>query len=76
MTGAGPELSSLATALADLTRRITAIAETYARAEREDLAAELYAAERALVGAHRRLTRVADAPGRQGSGPGHTDGAP
>lgn len=58
---AAAELSSLAAALDDLTRRVTAIADGYAAADREDLAGDLYAAERALVGARRRLIRVEEA---------------
>jgi hypothetical protein len=58
---AGPELSSIATALAELTRQVTAIAEQLERTERDDLAKELFEAERALLGAGRRLARVVDA---------------
>ena len=54
------ELSSLATAVEDLVRRVSGIADEYARAEREDVATELYHAERALITAHRSLTRVVD----------------
>lgn len=54
------ELSSLATVLDDLARRVTAIAETYAGAKRDDLAGELYQVERALAGARRGLGRVLD----------------
>ncbi|HZD65403.1 MAG TPA: hypothetical protein VE152_04820 [Acidimicrobiales bacterium] len=61
MSGAASELSSLASALEELTRRVTAIADGYASARRDDVAGELYAAERALVGAHRRLARIVDA---------------
>lgn len=58
MSGGSAELSSLATALEELSKRVTAIAEGYARAERDDLAAELYQAERALTSAHRSVVRV------------------
>ncbi|MGH9068373.1 MAG: hypothetical protein ACRD0J_12940 [Acidimicrobiales bacterium] len=61
MGRAGAELSSISTALEELTRRVTAIADGYAGAKQDDLATELYAAERALVGAHRRLQRVGEA---------------
>lgn len=61
MTSAGPELSSLATALDELSRRVTAMADAYAAARRDDLAVELYQAERDLQGAHRRLVRVSRA---------------
>lgn len=55
------ELSSLASALEELTRRVTRIADDYAAAKRDDVAAELYRAERALDGARRNLERVVDA---------------
>jgi hypothetical protein len=58
MDAAASELSSLASALEDLTKRIADIAEHYGRVDRDDLAAELYAAERAIIGARRRLTKV------------------
>jgi hypothetical protein len=58
---AGPELSSITTALDDLTRQVTAIAEGLERTDRDDLAKELFEAERALLGAGRRLARVVDA---------------
>lgn len=61
MDGTASELSSLTSALDDLTKRVAAIAEQYHRAGREDLAAELYAAERALLGARRRLSEVVEA---------------
>jgi len=64
MTGSGAELSSLATALDELTTRITAIADRYAASERDELATDLYAVERALTGAQRRLTKVIDADRR------------
>lgn len=60
MDGAASELSSLASALDELTKRVAAIAERYRRVDREDLAAELYAAERALLGAQRRLSAVVE----------------
>jgi hypothetical protein len=58
---AGPELSSITTALGDLTRQVTAIAEGLERTDRDDLAKELFEAERALLNAGRRLARVVDA---------------
>jgi hypothetical protein len=66
MTAPSAELSSLATALDELTTRITAIADAYAGDRRDELAADLYAVERALAGATRRLTKVIDAD-RRGS---------
>ncbi|MDQ3574678.1 MAG: hypothetical protein M3378_02190 [Actinomycetota bacterium] len=55
------ELSSLATALGELSRRVTVIADAYAAAKRDDLASELYQAERGLNSAQRSLERVVDA---------------
>ncbi len=66
MTASSAELSSLATALEELTSRITAIADRYAGSERDELATDLYAVERALTGARRRLTKVIDADVRHG----------
>jgi len=60
MSSPAAELSSLATALDELTTRVTAIADTYARARRDDLATELYQVERSLAGARRGLARVLD----------------
>jgi hypothetical protein len=48
-------LSSLATALDDITARITAIADDLSGAPREDVAADLYEIERHLKAATRRL---------------------
>ncbi len=52
------ELSSIATGLDDLVRRVTAHAERARSAGDDERAAELFAVERALAGAHRRLTRL------------------
>lgn len=60
MSSPAAELSSLATALDDVAKRVTAIAEAYAGARRDDLATELYQVERALAGARRGLARVLD----------------
>jgi hypothetical protein len=57
---AGPQLSSVATALAEMTRRITGIADEFAGTEREDIATTLYEVERALQAASRRLEKVVD----------------
>lgn len=52
------ELSSLTSTLDELTRRVTALAER-AQGERDDeLATALFAVERSLQGALRRLQRV------------------
>jgi hypothetical protein len=55
------ELSSLASALDDLTRRVTVHADTAQAAEDEEMARELFAIERSLNSANRRLTRLATA---------------
>ncbi|MGH9165188.1 MAG: hypothetical protein ACRDZW_06740 [Acidimicrobiales bacterium] len=61
MTGSvGAEVSSMATAVEELTRRVTAAADACSSSKRHDLAAELYKAERALMGARRSLERVVD----------------
>jgi len=54
------ELSSLATALDELTQRITAMADDAASQQREDVASELFEVERALAGASRRLSKVVE----------------
>jgi Mg2+ and Co2+ transporter CorA len=48
-------LSSLSSALEDLSDRITALANGYQGSPREDVAADLYDVERNLQAAHRRL---------------------
>lgn len=52
------ELSSLVTALDDLTRRVTVHAESADASKDEESARELFAVERALSGATRRLARL------------------
>ncbi len=51
------ELSSITTALDDLARRVTALAERSSGSELDWLATDLYEGERALAEARRRLTR-------------------
>ena len=58
MTTDHSELSSIADMLEQLTRRITHMAEESQRAKQEGTAKELFAVERALLGAHRRVTRL------------------
>jgi hypothetical protein len=58
------ELSSLSTALEDLTRRITAHAEAANAEKDEDTARELFGVERALDNANRRLAKLARSLGR------------
>lgn len=65
-----PELSSVSTALTELTRRLAAIAEEAAAEHDDETAAELYAVERALTGAGRRLSRLTD-PRRRAPGGRH-----
>ena len=54
----GPELSSVATALDDLTRRVTAMGEDLADTQADWVAQDLFAVERSLRAAHRRLTTL------------------
>lgn len=58
MSDARAELSSLATAMADITRRVAGIAEAAESDKDEELAGELFAVERSLRGAGRRLERL------------------
>ena len=53
------ELSSLATALDELTRRVTVHAESADAVTDEETARELFAIERSLTNANRRLSRLA-----------------
>ena len=53
-----PELSSVATALDDLTRRVTSIGEGLANTQADWVAQDLFAVERSLRAAHRRLTTL------------------
>ena len=59
MTSA-PELSSVATALSELTTRVAELAESLAHEAREDLATALYEVERSLGAAARRLESMVD----------------
>jgi len=52
------ELSSLATALEELMERLAVIAETAASEKDEETASELFAVERALRAAQRRLAKL------------------
>ncbi len=54
----GPELSSVATALDDLTRRVTAMAEALSGTQADWVAQDLFAVERSLNAANRRLTTL------------------
>lgn len=57
---AGPELSSINTALSQLLDRITGLAESLAASKREDAASSLYEVERQIASAQRRLEQVVD----------------
>jgi len=52
------ELSTISTALEDLNRRITAMADRNAGTRREGLSIELYEVERSLRAARRRLAKA------------------
>jgi hypothetical protein len=54
------ELSSVSTALSELTRRLAVMADQAAVEHDDESAAELFAVERALTGAGRRLARLTD----------------
>jgi hypothetical protein len=53
-----PQLSSVSTALAELTARLGTIAEEQAGEHREDVANVLFEVERSLATAGRRLERL------------------
>lgn len=55
-----PELSSVSTALDELTRRLSAMADAAAGGD-ETLATELFEIERSLQGAQRRLAKLVSA---------------
>ena len=57
------ELSTLVSQLDELTDRVVKVAERYAETPDSAIAAELFAAERALVGARRAIERAAAALG-------------
>ncbi len=54
------QLSSLSTALDDLARRVTELADQLKGSPREDVASDLYEVERHLMAAGRRLKTVVD----------------
>jgi hypothetical protein len=53
------EIGSLATTLDELTRRVSALAEA-AEAAEDETATELFGVERSLLGALRRLRKLAE----------------
>jgi RNA polymerase-binding transcription factor DksA len=52
------ELSSIASSLEQISRRVTAMADAASKAKRDEAAMNLIAVERALLGAVRRLERL------------------
>lgn len=58
MDSAAAELSSVSSALDDLTRRVASIAEAYQAAARDDMAGDLFTVEGMLDTARRRLEKV------------------
>ncbi|MGD0983091.1 MAG: hypothetical protein ABSA65_04625 [Acidimicrobiales bacterium] len=52
------ELSSIASSLEQISRRVTGLADVATEAKRDEVAANLIAVERALLGAVRRLERL------------------
>jgi methyl-accepting chemotaxis protein len=58
---AGAQLSSVSTALNEMTHRVTEIADSLADTDRDDVAAVLYEVERSLTNATRRLEKAVDA---------------
>ncbi|HEY7947824.1 MAG TPA: hypothetical protein VID75_09110 [Acidimicrobiales bacterium] len=59
------ELSSVVTALGELTRRVVTAADQAASEHEDDVAAELFSVERSLKGAARRLERLATSRSRR-----------
>ena len=57
------ELSSLATAVDELNKRVSKLAEEATGDKRDHIAAELYEIERALTGAQRRLSKLSSPKG-------------
>lgn len=53
-------LSSIATQITDLTRRIAEVADRYTGTDREEVATSLFEVERSLAMAGRRLDKVVD----------------
>jgi hypothetical protein len=51
-------LSSIVSQVEDLTKRVTALAETYGSTPDSAIASEMFAAERALITARRALERA------------------
>lgn len=60
-----PQLSSVSTALQELTTRITDLAESAAGSRDEDVASALFEVERSLRAASRRLEQLLTTPARR-----------
>jgi hypothetical protein len=60
----GPELSSITTALGDITRRVTAIADQSQGTDLDWLSSTLFDVERSLLDATRRLSTATTALGK------------
>ena len=60
-----PELSSITTALSDITRRVTTIAERSQGSDLDWLSSTLFDVERALIDATRRLSSATTALGKR-----------
>lgn len=58
MAADGAELSSMSSVIRELGERVSEVARRYEGTDREDVAFELYEAERSLRGAGRRLDRI------------------
>lgn len=54
----GPQLSSVSTALVDLTDRVAKMAESLSESDRDDVASVLFEVERSLSTAGRRLDQL------------------
>ncbi|MEA2717422.1 MAG: hypothetical protein QOI99_1739 [Actinomycetota bacterium] len=61
----GPELSSITTALGDITRRVTAIADQSRGTDLDWLSSTLFDVERSLLDATRRLSTATTALGKR-----------
>lgn len=58
MTEPIAELSSISSALDELTQRIGDIADSLSKQGRDEIAVELFEVERSLAGGKRRLSRI------------------
>ena len=58
LVNVGPQLSSVSTALHDLTTRVSDLAESLSGSPREDVANALYEVERSMSTAARRLDQL------------------